>query len=737
MRGRDGDLRCAQRPLPSVTRPGRSGNLPEPVRRPRGPSRQLGASARPRARRRSALSELAQPALEALPGGGLGLVVVAARRGRAGCRCTRVQACACVASSSLAARRCLGRGGRWSSSAPSGRVLRCMVPLAVGHTAAGVARPRCTPSGARGVHTSAWTCSTAPLRPPSSSSSTPRPTACAGDACELTEVGAVLVGGGELHDRWESLVAVRAPLSRGDPALHRHLAGDGRRGAAGRGDAARARRAARRAACSSPTTRASTGACCARRSSARSSPWPDPPVAVHGRARAAASPRSRASASSPARRVARHRGRGRAPRAGRRRDVRARVLRAVRRGCARTRRRSATRSRCCARAPAARPRAPPTTARRRRARSRRGAARLLGAARRAGRLHRSATRRGRPLYVGKSVDGAHARALALRAVGAERAAGRRRRRSSTTARRSSELGALRAREPADQASCARRATSRSSTTTPTSTCAAASTSPFPVLEVAPEPAPGSRSTSGRCAAAPRRSSSRSSSTRCSALRHCGRKLPAPRAPVGLRADGPLPVAVPGRPRPEPLPPPARRGARRCSPAHGDGARRAARPRRRADARGRRASSATSARPGCAAATSGWRRCSSGSAARCARRTRARGSCSPAPGAEPPLRRVLARRRAASSTGARCPAPTTLERRTRRAAPRSGRARRRRDPGRGGGGHPRRRGLARPPPGRARARARRPPARDALWSFAYDDVSIEYSNQTLRSAPMRS
>jgi DNA polymerase-3 subunit epsilon len=35
-----------------------------------------------------------------------------------------------------------------------------------------------------------------------------------GDACELTEVGAVLVGGGELHDRWEALVGVRAPLSR-------------------------------------------------------------------------------------------------------------------------------------------------------------------------------------------------------------------------------------------------------------------------------------------------------------------------------------------------------------------------------------------------------------------------------------------------------------------------------------------------------------------------------------------
>src|SRR4029450_10895204 len=35
------------------------------------------------------------------------------------------------------------------------------------------------------------------------------------DACELTEVGAVLVGGGELHDRWETLVQVRTPAPRG------------------------------------------------------------------------------------------------------------------------------------------------------------------------------------------------------------------------------------------------------------------------------------------------------------------------------------------------------------------------------------------------------------------------------------------------------------------------------------------------------------------------------------------
>jgi DNA polymerase-3 subunit epsilon len=36
-----------------------------------------------------------------------------------------------------------------------------------------------------------------------------------GDACELTEVAAVLVGGGELHDRFESLVSTNMPLGRG------------------------------------------------------------------------------------------------------------------------------------------------------------------------------------------------------------------------------------------------------------------------------------------------------------------------------------------------------------------------------------------------------------------------------------------------------------------------------------------------------------------------------------------
>ena len=37
----------------------------------------------------------------------------------------------------------------------------------------------------------------------------------AGDLCELTEVGCVLIGGGELHEEWSSLVRVERPLSRG------------------------------------------------------------------------------------------------------------------------------------------------------------------------------------------------------------------------------------------------------------------------------------------------------------------------------------------------------------------------------------------------------------------------------------------------------------------------------------------------------------------------------------------
>jgi DNA polymerase III subunit epsilon len=36
-----------------------------------------------------------------------------------------------------------------------------------------------------------------------------------GDSCEITEIGTVLVGGGELHERWSSLVRCNVPLRRG------------------------------------------------------------------------------------------------------------------------------------------------------------------------------------------------------------------------------------------------------------------------------------------------------------------------------------------------------------------------------------------------------------------------------------------------------------------------------------------------------------------------------------------
>ena len=223
---------------------------------------------------------------------------------------------------------------------------------------------------------------------------------------------------------------------------------------------------------------------------------------ARSRSRAGCTARAPAQAA-PARRVAGHRGRGRAPRARRRRDVRARVLRAVRRGCARTRRRSATRSRCCARRAARRARG---RDRRRRAPRRRAPApaRLSTACPTSPASTSSATPRARSLYVGKSVARAHARAGALRAVVAAEAAWTAQ--AETVDHRDDALRARRARcsstgssgalrPPGNVAPQARRPA--------TSTCAAAWTSPFPVLEVAPEPARRA-ARSRRPAARPRR-----------------------------------------------------------------------------------------------------------------------------------------------------------------------------------------------------------------------------------------
>ena len=161
----------------------------------------------------------------------------------------------------------------------------------------------------------------------------------------------MLVGGGELHDRWETLVGVRAPLSRGIQRFTGITQAMVDAAPPRRGDAARARRPPGRAACSSRTTpslrppRAAPGVRARRRRLAR------PAGAVHRRA--GAPPRTRWRASGGSRALAESlgdRGRGHPPRARRRRDVRARACARCSRACARTRGRSATRSRCCARA---------------------------------------------------------------------------------------------------------------------------------------------------------------------------------------------------------------------------------------------------------------------------------------------------------------------------------------------------------------------------------------------------
>ena len=351
-----------------------------------------------------------------------------------------------------------------------------------------------------------------------------------------------------------------------------------------------------------------------------------------------------------ARGLARDRRRGPAPRAGRRGDLRARVLRAVRRGCAPTR--DDDRGGAGALTRPARPRrvrAGGTDG----GRSLRGARKrrpdVERAARRARRLH--LPQRGGPAAVRRQVGhAAHARAGALRAVvgvdglGDAGRAGRPPR---------DALGARRAaaRAPADPRAAPAGQRAASSTRTASSTCAAASTSRFRCSRCRRSRRPATRSTSGRCAGATLAAELVEQLNSLFGLRHCGRKLPRRDAPVGLRADGPLPVAVPGRPRPERLPRAGSTRRSRCSPRAGDAAgacsptstRRCARP---------RASSASSARPGCGAGASGSRCCScelDGVLAATHARPRLVLAEHPRGGR---VRRVLARRRAGRRLGRR-------------------------------------------------------------------------------------
>ena len=68
--------------------------------------------------------------------------------------------------------------------------------------------------------------------------------------------------------------------------------------------------------------------------------------------------------------------------------------------------------------------------------------------------------------------------------------------------------------------------------------------PYPVLEVASEPAAGHAVNVGRCGSRALAQELADQLTSLYRLRHCGRKLQAARAPVRLRADGALRVALP-------------------------------------------------------------------------------------------------------------------------------------------------------------------------------------------------
>ena len=146
--------------------------------------------------------------LEAVPGLGLGLLVLAAGRGRAGRSLYEPHASCTRRSSSWLGRLVVcGEGGH------QGLLTTRDEPI--------LPRDRIARNRQRFVQAVLW-------RADACGSMLDQPLAhaeflvvdtetngLAGDACELTEVGAVLVGGGELHERWESLVGVRAPLSRG------------------------------------------------------------------------------------------------------------------------------------------------------------------------------------------------------------------------------------------------------------------------------------------------------------------------------------------------------------------------------------------------------------------------------------------------------------------------------------------------------------------------------------------
>ena len=445
----------------------------------------------------------------------------------------------------------------------------------------------------------------------------------AGDACELTEVGAVLVGGGELHERWETLLTVRAPLSRGiqrftgitqamvdeaPPAEAQlpELAAQLRGRVLVAHSASFDRRVLRQAF---------------ERAGLR---WPNPPqlctVALARRLHPLGAP-----APAAWRWPSRWGSTSRSPTARWPTPRRARACSArSSRGCARTRRRSRDALELVRPARPRRPRAKATDGP---ARTRGARRRLpdLGPPDRRPRRLRGAQRVG-PGHLRRQVgQRAHAGARALPGLRARGGVGRAGRDGRA---RAHELRARRAaaREPPDQAPA------------PAGQRAPEARRPLRLPALPPgHRLPGARGGARaggrprrqRRAAARARGGGRAARAAQLAVRAAPLRAqaPAPLLAERLRADGALPVAVPGRPRPQPLPPPPRRGAGALH-RRGRRRRRAAGPPRRRRCARPPPSRTSSARPGCAAGASAWRGCSSAWAACWPPPTRARGSCWP-------------------------------------------------------------------------------------------------------------
>ena len=464
----------------------------------------------------------------------------------------------------------------------------------------------------------------------------------------------MLVGGGELHDRWSSLVGVSEPLGRGiqrftgitqamvDEAPPPADGAPGAGRAAARPAAGGAQRALRRR-CPQAGVRA------------RRAGVAGPAGAVHGRARApagavAAAPRPRL-----ARRRARDRGRARP-------TARCPTRRPARACCAR-----------CCRACRANARTIGEALALVRARASRRSHAPVGANRGRATSGRTCPRCPRTRASTSSATPTGARCTSASRSACARARERTSRRPSTWTGEAehvdyqpteSELGALvlenrliKALKPPGNTLLKKDADGYVYLRCRLDI-------PFPILEVAREPAAGHAvcigPVRGRGAAAELVEQLNS----LFGLRHCGRSPDAPPAPVGLRADGPLPVAVPRRPRSEPLPRAPRRGAAACS--RSTARRRCSPTSTRRCARRPPPSSATSARPGCAAVPAPPRVAARAARRRAARRPRGRArSCCAAPGGARAGRRVLDRRRpgrrlgpAAARLGrARWPAPT--------------------------------------------------------------------------------